>query len=369
MRTYLTAFLLIVTIIAPATAHSAADEELDIMIGQMLMVGFRGYSASEDAPVIRDITQYHVGGVILFDKDMSRWYNRKRNIRSPKQVASLTESLQSAADIPLFIAVDQEGGNVQRLKAKYGFPPTPSAQTLGKQDDAAVHKAARSIASTLDAAGFNMNFSPVADVNVNPNSPAIGKIGRSFSSDPSRVTRCNAIFLEAFAQQGIVGSLKHFPGHGSAGADSHYGVTDVTNTWSESELIPYRTLIGNGSVQMIMTAHIFNGKLDPIYPATLSKAIITGLLRERLGFNGVVITDDMDMRAITDAFGRAKAIQLAIEAGADILLFGNNITFDEDVAPKAHGIIKELVETGVISRKRISRSYDRIMRLKNTLKQ
>jgi len=120
---------------------------------------------------------------------------------------------------------------------------------------------------------------------------------------------------------------------------------------------------------MIMTAHIFNGKLDPIYPATLSKAIITGLLRERLGFNGVVITDDMDMRAITDAFGRAKAIQLAIEAGADILLFGNNITFDEDVAPKAHGIIKELVETGVISRKRISRSYDRIMRLKNTLKQ
>ncbi len=192
-------------------------------------------------------------------------------------------------------------------------------------------------------------------------------MGRSFSADPNRVAQCDEIFLTELKRQGVIGCLKHFPGHGSAGSDSHKGLTDVTNTWTEQELIPYRLLIKKGEPKVIMTAHIFNEKLDPKYPATLSKRIITGLLRKDLEFNGVVITDDMTMKAITSFYGQAEAIRLSIQAGADILLFGNNIDYDADVVPKAHAIIRKLVDDGVISKQRITQSYDRIMRLKSEL--
>lgn len=359
--------LLAVLFMILALPCMAAAADLDTMIGQMLMAGFRGFEVNETSPIVRDIRERHLGGVILFDYDVTLG-KPERNIKSPMQVAKLTASLASHADIPLFISVDQEGGRVQRLKPEYGFPGFPSAQTLGAGDDSAVLDTANEVGQTLADAGFNLDFAPVADVNVNPDSPAIGRLGRSFSPDPKRVAQCDALFLRGLKQHGIIGSLKHFPGHGSAGADSHLGLTDVTDTWSDAELIPYRMLVQDGAAQMIMTAHIFNAKLDPDYPATLSRKVITGILREQIGFDGVVITDDMNMKAISEYYGREEAIRLAIEAGADILLFGNNLIYDPDIVHKAHGIIKTLVRDGKVAMKRIEQSYRRIMRLKKEIK-
>lgn len=344
----------------------AEADELDVMIGQMLMAGFRGDTADHDSTIIKDIKERHLGGVILFDYDVVLG-KAGRNIKNPDQVRRLTHDLYAAAEIPLLIAVDQEGGKVQRLKAKYGFRESPSAKALGKMKDHEVFQAGSMVGKTLFDAGFNLNFAPVADVDVNPDSPAIGKLERSFSPDPGRVARCNELFLEAMAAQEILGCLKHFPGHGSAGTDSHLGVTDVTETWSGKELLPYEMLIRSGKAKVVMTAHIFNATLDSKYPATLSHKIITGLLRNRLGFGGVVITDDMNMKAITSRFGREEAIGLAINAGADVLLFGNNLVYDRDIVKKAHAIVRKLVEKGVVSRERINASYARIMRLKESM--
>jgi len=349
-----------------ATTVPTYATDLDTMVGQMIMAGFRGYEVTVDSSIMRDIRDRHLGGVVLFDYDVELG-KAERNIKSPDQVKKLTDTLAEAATIPLFISVDQEGGKVQRLKSKYGFTETPSAQELGESSNIEVYEAGAKTGKTLRQTGFNLDFAPVADVNVNPDSPAIGKIGRSFSADPKRVTKCDKLFLQGLGRHGVIGCLKHFPGHGSAGADSHLGLTDVTKTWSEEELIPYRKLIADGSAKMIMTAHIFNANLDPDYPATLSHKVITGLLRDELGFDGVVITDDMNMRAITDHYGQTEAIRLAIEAGADILLFGNNLRYDPEIVTKAHAAIKKMVEDGTISQERIAQSYARIIRLKETL--
>lgn len=357
----LVSLLLIVLFAVPAKA-----DDLDIMIGQMIMAGFRGYTVDPYSPIMKDIRDRHLGGVILFDYDVEQG-KRERNIQSPDQVLKLTTDLAAAAEIPLLIAVDQEGGRVQRLKSDQGFHESPSAKALGMLPNGVVYSEARDVGKALLDVGFNLNFAPVADVDVNAESPAIGKIERSFSADPARVAECDRIFLDGMASQGIIGCLKHFPGHGSAGGDSHFGVTDVTDTWSEKELIPYELLIQNGSAEVIMTAHIFNAELDSDYPATLSHKVITGLLRDKLGFGGVVITDDMNMKAITSQYGQEEAIRLAIEAGADVLLFGNNLTYDPDVVKKAHATVRKLVDGGVIPRARINTSYSRIMRLKELL--
>lgn len=358
-RLLIVIFLFMLTF--PAHAKSA---DLDTMVGQMLMAGFRGYTVDDESPIVRDIKERHLGGVILFDYDVTLG-KPERNIKNPEQVQTLIETLQSHAATPLLVGVDQEGGRVQRLKAKYGFTETASASDLGSAGDAACTAAAATIANQLRGLGFNVDFAPVADVNVDPNSPAIGAIGRSFSPDPEQVAHDCALFLDAFRSRGLVGSLKHFPGHGSAGADSHLGLTDVTNTWSDKELIPYRRLADKA--RMIMTAHIFNAHLDPKYPATLSSAIITDILRKDIGFEGVIITDDMNMKAITAHYGQTEAIRLAIKAGADILLFGNNLVYDPDIVRTAHRVIVGMVEDGTIPLSRIEQSYERILALKESI--
>lgn len=360
----LISLLLLFALWMPAPAHAV---DLDTMIGQMLMAGFRGYSVNADSPIARDIRERHLGGVVLFDKDVATGGDG-RNIESPEQVRELNRALQSFAAIPLLIGVDQEGGKVQRLKEKYGFRETPSARAICAAGDFKVRVAGFTVGATLSSVGFNLDFAPVVDVDVNPDSPAIGRLERSFSSAPERVARCAGVFMEELKRNHVLSCLKHFPGHGSAGTDSHLGVTDVTGTWTEAELIPYRELIEAGKAEMIMTAHIFNARLDPDHPATLSGQIITGILRDRLGFDGVVITDDMNMGAIADEYGPREAVRLAIEAGADILLYGNNISYDPDVVRKTHAMIRSMVDDGTIPEARIRTSFGRIMRLKEKLK-
>lgn len=331
------------------------EPTLDMKIGQMLLTGFRGQFLSENSRVLGEIRDYHIGGVVLFGG----------NVSSPDQVQTLTQTLQDAAAHTLLIAIDQEGGQVMRLDRRFGITTNYSAQALGQMNDMAKTTAeAELFAQTLASLGINLNLAPVVDLNLNPYNPVIGALGRSFSADPAIVTSQAKTFIEAHHKYNTYCTLKHFPGHGSSHNDTHWGFVDVTDSWKESELAPYHELIKAGACDVIMTAHIFNGKLDAKLPATLSQAIVTGILRERLGYDGVVISDDMQMRAISKYYDFPTAIQFAIEAGIDILAIANNVAYQETVAIRAAKIIRGLVDSGKISEARINQSYERIMRLK-----
>lgn len=361
--------LFLYTLSFSACGQQNVNEEptLDEKIGQMLLVGFRGFTVDEDSPIVEDIRQYHIGGVVLFDYDVPR-DTTHRNIESPEQVKQLVSDLKSYSEAPLFVAIDQEGGKVARLKPEYGFPSTVSAQYLGELNNAdSTQHYARKTAETLKKLGININLAPVVDLNLNPENPIIGGIERSFSNDPEIVTKHAKIFVETMREHNIFTSPKHFPGHGSSEDDSHLGVVDVTDFWEKEELIPYRNLISEDLADMIMTAHIFNGNLDVNYPATLSKPTITGLLRDSLGYDGVIKSDDLQMDAIREEYELEETIEQSLRAGVDILAFANNSVFDEEIAAKAHGIIKRLIEEKVIPEERIDESYKRIMNLKEQL--
>ncbi len=233
-----------------------------------------------------------------------------------------------------------------------------------RNDPAFTYEAASQMAKTLRAAGINHNFAPVIDVNTNPDNPVIGGIGRSFSADPAIVTEQAAAFIRAHHDQGITTTLKHFPGHGSSRDDSHEGFVDVTETWQPLELEPYRSLIAQGLADAVMTAHVFNGKLDPDTVATLSKPIITGILREEMGFDGVVFSDDMQMGAIADNYGFEDAVVGTVAAGVDVVTVGNNLKYEPDVAARIIDLLAAAVADGRLSEQRIDDSYRRIMALK-----
>lgn len=347
-----------------ATPDSAT---LEARIGQMLMVGFRGMTVDDGHFIVRDIRRHNLGGVILFDYDVLTG-QALRNIASPGQVEALIASLQAVSPAPLLVAVDQEGGRVARLKERYGFPPTISHGELGRIDDPdTTARKSSELAGTLADLGFGLNLAPVVDLCVNPDNPVIAKLDRCFSADPAKVATHALQFIDAHHRQGVLSTLKHFPGHGSSRSDSHLGFTDVTETWTRNELEPYARIIEAGGADAVMTAHVFNARLDPDYPATLSRKVIAGILRGDLGFDGVVISDDLQMGAIADHYGLENAIRRAIEAGVDILVFGNNLEYDKKIVPRAVGIIRELVRTGIISESRIDESHARIMRLKRRL--
>jgi beta-N-acetylhexosaminidase len=345
----------------------SSEPTLDEKIGEMLMIGFKGFEVSDTSHIIRDIQDYHLGGVVLFDFDVPTG-QPVRNIESPEQVKTLISQLNDLSDEPLFIAVDQEGGRVARLKESRGFLPNVSAEYLGEIDniDSTRHYA-ETMANQLQELGFNVNFAPVVDLNVNPDNPVIGRIERSFSANPDLVEKQASIFLEEFSEHNILGVLKHYPGHGSAWNDSHVGMADVTETWDDVELDPYRDLINSDYRFAIMTAHVLNENLDEEWPATLSKEIQTDLLRNELGFEGVLFSDDMQMEAIRSFYGLETAITRAINAGVDVVVFGNNSVYWPDIVPRAVEIIKRKIEDGEISQKRIDESYNRIMIAKENL--
>ncbi|MBC98816.1 MAG: glycoside hydrolase family 3 [Halobacteriovoraceae bacterium] len=362
--------ILIISLFYSTSSFASAEGEVDSLIqklsleekvGQLLLVGFRGFGVSEEVETaIRD---YHVGSVIYFDYDVVT-KSRRRNIRSSHQLRLLSEDLQAISNLPLFISVDEEGGKVSRLKSRYGFSKKPSPAELGHKFQWQVRRSAEKLATELIDHGINVNFAPLADVNTNPYNPVIGSLGRSFSEDPKEVEDYCRSFIEGQNKAGVISVLKHFPGHGSSRGDSHEGLVDVSQTWSEKELIPFQNLIASGDADMIMTAHIYNRNLDIKYPATLSKRTIQGLLRNQLGFEGVIISDDMNMGAISKHYGMREAIALSLNAGVDILLFGNNLVYDKNIAAKAHGIVVDLVKKGTVPLARINESLKRVLLLK-----
>ncbi|MCC7161269.1 MAG: glycoside hydrolase family 3 [Anaerolineae bacterium] len=346
------------------TSIPAPVVDLDTKIGQMLMLGFRGMTLTPDNSLAADLRDRKIGSVVLFQYD-SELKTFVRNIESAEQLRALNQSLQAISPIPLLISIDQEGGLISRLNERKGFPTTQSQKYYGDMNDAALtRRAAETEGELLRDLGINWNLAPVVDVAVNPDNPIIAKFERSFSADPAIVTAQAAAEIEGYHAAGILTTLKHFPGHGSSTGDSHLGLVDVTTTWQARELEPYRDLIKAGLADAVMTAHIFNSNLDPDYPATLSHKIITGILREQLGFDGVVISDDMQMGAIRNDFGYARAIELAINAGVDILAIANNLVHDPELGARTVGIIQGLVRDGKVTPERIDQSYQRIMRLK-----
>lgn len=333
---------------------------LDQMIGQMIMVGISQTTIDSNELLIKALDNGLAGGVILFEKNLAA-------DSTTQQLQQLTTGLQKAALMPMLIAIDQEGGRVNRLKAKYGFPDSRSAAYLGSQNSCDTTRFyADQIASTLKMLGININFAPVVDLCSNPENPVIAKLERCYSSNPLEVTRQAEWFIDGHHAHGMLTTLKHFPGHGSSTKDTHKEMTDVTNLWHPDELLPYLYLTQNKSVDAIMTAHIINCNLDTnCLPATLSKAIVTDLLRDSLGFNGVVISDDMQMHAITKHYGLEQSVRLAILAGVDILLYSNNIAgSQEHQATVVHQVIKNMVISGEIPESRIRESYERIISLK-----
>ncbi|MTJ93665.1 MAG: glycoside hydrolase family 3 protein [Desulfovibrio sp.] len=347
-----------------ATGQNSARNtpSLDMMIGSMLMLGFRGAELPPGDAFLAQVRTGHVGHVILFDRDVTT--GGERNIASPRQLRQLTATLRAAAPGPLLIAVDQEGGRVRRLKTQKGFADLPSAQSMGAGQPEKTRAMARQLGKELAALGISVDLAPVADVNSNPANPAIGALERSFSPNPALVAAHALAFGQGLAQQGVIPALKHFPGQGGAQKDSHLGLTDITRSWNaKADLAPYAQAFAQGWPGMVMLGHLFHTGLDANYPATLSRAIVADLLRGRMGWQGVIISDDMQMKAITDHYGLEQAVLLAVNAGVDILLFGNNLYWDENLPRKAFATLKGLVESGRISQQRIMESWLRISNL------
>jgi len=331
-------------------------------LGQMFVLGFRGLEVAEGHWIARAIAEENLGGVLLFDRNVE---GLRQNIVSPDQVATLNATLQGLAASPLIIAVDQEGGQVARFKARDGFPASVSAREFARMGDEEAVTAAESMAAALAEAGVNLNLAPVVDLDRNPNNPIIGRYGRSFGADPGEVVRLARIFIEAHHRRGICCCLKHFPGHGSAAADSHLGFVDSSADWHKEELEPFARLLAGGGIEAVMTAHIVNRQLDPSgLPATLSPTMIRGTLRRELGFSGVVVSDDLQMGAITRQWGYAEAVRLAVLAGVDLLVVGNNLQHQPDALALGKEAILAMLARGEIDEATLRRSLERIAVLK-----
>lgn len=351
--------LLFITLFSLTLPLYADDENATLkkMIGRMLVVGFEDERIDENSTIVKEMRMYHLGGVILFD----RFYTDKtrvKNIRSPKQLQHLTQQLQHFSPKPLLISTDQEGGRVTRLKPRDGFEESASASALSRQPLHYAKEAYKKMATILSTHGINCNFGPVVDLALNEKNSVIVGLERSYGIESAVVSAYAQTFIDALKEQGVISVLKHFPGHGSSLNDSHLGFVDVTKTWSEAELDPYRTLIASGHARMIMSAHVFNANLDKTYPATLSYAINTKLLRKKMGYQGVLISDDLQMEAIARYYTLQETVTLAINSGIDILLFGNQLSYtrtDEIV-----NTIFTQVKRGAIAKERIIEANKRI---------
>lgn len=363
-----------------ANATATVDEIIKKMsteekIGQMITVDIQNWNG-EALTIMEDeiseiISKHAVGGVILFEE----------NLQNEQQIVNLTTALQSSAKkskngIPLFISTDQEGGEVVRLKTGTSLSGNMSLGAINNSADA--KKAGSIIGAELSALGINVDYAPSLDVNSNPENPIIGL--RSFSSNPQIVSNLGAQMIKGIQEKNVIASAKHFPGHGDTSTDSHTSLPTVNKTMEQlkkCELIPFENAVKNG-VDMIMTAHIQFPQIETntvtseltqdeiVLPATLSKTFVTDLLRNKMGYNGVVTTDAMNMEAISSNFGMAQACILAINAGVDELLMPVSLTNADSGVELASliGNIKSAVVNGVIKEETINSAVKRILTLK-----
>ncbi len=317
-------------------------------VGQLFMIGFDGTDLSPE--LTSWIQEYQPGGIILFT----------RNLVDAEQIARLTNSLQElSTSSPLLMAIDQEGGKVSRLPRGFTiFPPAATVAACGTPSFA--YQAAAATARELRAVGFNMNMAPVLDVNTNPSNPIIGD--RAFSGDPEHVCTFGNATISGLHDHGVIACGKHFPGHGETTKDSHKELPVVTlsrERLEQIELRPFRSAIAHG-LQTLMSAHIHYPALDNTVPATLSHTIMTNLLREQLGFTGVILSDDLEMNAIAEHTSMGNAAVRSIQAGVDLIL----ICHQQSRQAEAIEAIEQAITKGDISIERLEASLSRIATLK-----
>ncbi len=323
---------------------------LDQKIGQMMFVQFVGPTYSFDLSTM--ISQYDVGAVLIFSAN--------NNIVDKAQLTNLTQQMQSNSTIPLAIAIDQEGGYVDRLVDLDG--PRPSAASIGATNDPARAMAAGiQDAQDLATYGINLNLAPVVDV-TNVYNPQLAT--RTYGNNSTLVTKMAQAYLQGLQQSGkVLGTLKHFPGLGDVGTDPHSGVPHLTRSKNALEQIdwaPYRSLIQQGNVHAIMVTHEIVSAIDDTQPSSLSPKLVTGILRDELGFQGVIMTDSLTMEGITAYYTEAQAAVLAIVAGSDLLMGASS---PSDVVAMIESI-KQAINAGTISQQRIDDSVRRLLTMK-----
>jgi len=312
---------------------------------ELVTIGFEGTELPAEAA---DLLRQGVRSVILFT----------RNFRDASQLRELTRSIRAAAGRPTIVSVDQEGGRVQRFRGA-GFPDLPSGREIGAAGEHAAREAAVTTARMLRAVGIGMNLAPVLDVDSNPANPVIG--ARAFGPDPLQVARCGVAYAQVLQAERVAACGKHFPGHGDTSVDSHLDLPRLPHAMERLErieLVPFREAIRAG-IASIMTAHVLFDAIDPEVPATLSRTVVTGLLRERLGFDGLVITDDFEMQAIADRFETGEAAVRAVDAGCDLVL----VCQREDRQRRAIEALAQAVRTGRLTPERVEQSRKRLAKV------
>ena len=361
MRRLIVLALLIAGCATLTPPEPATLERLEPVLGQLLLVGFNGTEGANNAELEALVCDVRVGSLLLF----------ARNVTDDPQVGALTAWIRNRAAacgaLSPLIAMDAEGGRVMRLSPRAGYVMTPSAQEIAEHNDLALTELeARRIGRMLRDAGVSWGLAPVVDVGYNPANPVIVAKGRSYGANPLVVTAHARAFIRGLHAEGVLSALKHFPGHGSSFADSHDGFVDVTATADRDlELLPYRTLLGERMADAVMTAHVFNRHLDRRYPATLSRATVTGLLRHELGWNGPVVSDDLRMAAIEQQYGLTDAVVLALEAGVDVLLIADDRLPDGgSAAALARSAIRAALADGRLGPGRVMDALARIATLK-----
>lgn len=321
---------------------------LDEKIGQLFIVGFEGEEINDE--IVDLVRNQKVGGLIYFS----------RNVVDSDQIINLNNEIRAIEkDIPLFISVDEEGGLVSRVPKE--FTKLPSSGYIGEFDDENLsYNVGKIIAKELKSLGFNMDFAPVLDIDSNPNNTVIGE--RAFGNNADIVSRLGIKAMEGLKDGDIIPVVKHFPGHGDTEVDSHYGLPIVTKTLEELnnlEFVPFKNAIDSGA-DVVMVSSIVLSSIDSEYPATMSKKVITDILRDKLKFDGIIVTDDMTMGAIIDNYNLTDAVIMSINAGSDIVLVchGYDDIINSIVA------VKDAVSSNIISEERIDESVYRILKLK-----
>jgi len=341
---------------------------LQQLVGSVLVFGFHGgsFDEPETREEIEQLKAIHCGGVILFDHDIAG--NCPRNIQSPRQLAKLIEDLKNELGSSLIIAIDQEGGSVARLNEHNGFLPTVSAAKFKEMLPVDQVQYTDKQAIQLAKLGINLNFAPCVDLAITPDSPIIAGKERAFGKTIEEVVCCAHIVVDAHTRSGVRCCVKHFPGHGSSLLDSHKNICDITNSHTDEETNVFENLIAHYDNQIaVMSGHLIHTKIDSVFPASLSPSHTNKLLRNNLGFDGVVVTDSLDMRAIRDNFGEGESAVLAINAGADLVLDGLNAPgFREPGAPVriAQAIFQAVKQEKIADGEhRLIQSRDRISKL------